>query len=233
MRHSRSSSCDSFFGVPCFPCRPLGRVLLDNADFLCSRVAFLNLISLNQLGSNHTVLSRDEVDMTQLAQTPVSTSEPTEQFEFPRARRKRQRSSREKSSISAHGPLLISKNSWLSKLGVSGSVGFYATGKFLNQSIWLSFGFRLPFDLLSKIVSFELITCHLGSQLSDIQISSGRIRLRNMVSSGSPFFRACEKLDLHQVRWHLMNGTANVNDVDPEGKTPLHVSFPRQSQIFS
>lgn len=115
---------------------------------------------------------------------------------------------------------------------MSGSVGFDATGKFLNHSIWLSFGFRLPFGLLFKIISFELITHHLGSQLSDIQISSGRIRSRDMVPTGSPFLVACRKLDLRQVRWHLENGKANVNDVDPEGISALHVSLPIQPQTF-
>ena len=147
--------------------------------------------------------------------------------------RKRQRQIRNSLLLTWRGRLLIEKTSWLSRIGASGSAGFYTIGKFLHQSIWLSLGIRLPFDLLSKIVSFELITCHPNLYWSDIHILSGRIRVRNLVHRHTEFLQACLRADLPRVRWHLEYGLGNINDVDLDGASALHVRLNQSSTTIA
>ena len=161
--------------------------------------------------------------LTQPAPTNDPSLELAGSFRVPGSR-KRQQHTRGNFRISQHNCFFIRKGSWLNKIGVSGSFGFYAVGKFLYQSIWLSFGFRLPCDMFSKLLSIELITSHPDSYWSDIHISSGRIRVRNMVTRHSKFLEACLRADLHLVRRCLETGEGGINDVDGDGATPLHVS---------
>ena len=121
----------------------------------------------------------------------------------------------------------------MNKIGFSGSLGFYAVGHFLHQSIWLSFGIRLPFGLLSKILTVEMLSSHPKLYYSDIHISSGRIRVRNMVKPHNIFLKSCFEANLQLVRSCLNNGKGNINDVDCYGASPLHVRFNQHSDKFS
>ena len=185
---------------------------------------FLTKASVDQIISNHAVLRSEPISSRQPVQTIDPKLELAGSFQLKQSQKKR-RHAQSGFRISQRNSFFIRRDSWLSRIGISGSIGFYATEKFLYQSIWLSFGFRLPFELLSKIVSVELITCHLDSYWSDIHISSGRVRVRNMVPRDTKFLQACLRADLHLVRWHLENGTGNINDIDCNGASPLHVSL--------
>lgn len=121
-------------------------------------------------------------------------------------------------------PLIIAQDSWLQWLGFFGSVGFRAAVKRRTTSTQL--GFRFPSWVIRKALTVELITHRLVSCWTDISLSAGRIRLRNLVSTDSQLMLACYHGNLAAVKRYLETGKGSVNDMDTEGTTLLMVGLP-------